>query len=79
MSNASSNQSFVREGTGYNGMYSSGLKDPDTSSKERNLSTTSPFLRDKGLEMDRPEGESSDDLDGVETLMDLGSSSCYPC
>ena len=77
MSNASSNQSFVREGTGYNGM--SGLKDPDTLSEERNLSATSPFLRDKGLEMDRLEGESSDDLDGAETLMDLGSSSCYPC
>ena len=79
MSNASSNQSFVREGTGYNGMYSSGLKDPDTLSEERNLSATSPFSRDKGLEMDRLEGESSDDLDGAETLMDLGSSSCYPC
>ena len=40
-----------------------GQKDSDTSSGERNPSTTSPSSRDEGLEMDRPEGNSSDDLD----------------
>ena len=66
MSSASSNQSFVRDWEGYDKVYPSGQKDPDTSSEERNLFATSPSSRDEGLEMDRPEGDSSDDLDDAE-------------
>ena len=47
-------------------MFSSSQKDPDTSSEERNPSTTSPSSRDKGLEMDKPEGDSSDGFDSAE-------------
>ena len=62
MSSASSNQSFVRDWEGYDKVYPSGQKDPDTSSEERNLFATSPSSRDEGLEMDRPEDVSSDGL-----------------
>ena len=65
MSSASSNRSFVR-GAGYDEVYSSSQKDPDTSSEERSPSDTSPSSRDEGLEVDRPEGDSSEDLDVVE-------------
>ena len=64
MSSALSNQSCVRNGTGYDEVFLSGQKDLDTSSDKRNLSATSPS-RDEGLEMDRLEGDSSDGLDGV--------------
>ena len=64
MSSASSNQSCVRNGAGYDEVFLSGQKDLDTSSDERNLLATSPS-RDEGLEMDRLEGDSSDGLDGV--------------
>ena len=47
-------------------MFSSSQKDPDTSSEERNPSATSPSSRDEGLEMDRPEGDSSDGFDSAE-------------
>ena len=47
-------------------MFSSSQKDPDTSSEERNSSATSPSSRDEGLEMDRLEGDSSDDFDNAE-------------
>ena len=57
-----SNQSFVHDGAGYDEMFSSGQKDPDISSEERSPSATSPSSRDEGLEMDRPEDVSSDDL-----------------
>ena len=66
MSSASSNQSFVHEGAGYNEVYPLSQKDPNTSSEERNPSATSPSSTDEGLEMDRPEGESNDDPDGAE-------------
>ena len=41
MSSASSNQSFVRDGAGYEELYLSGYKDPDKLI-ERTLSATSP-------------------------------------
>jgi len=66
MSSALSNQSFVREGAGYEEVYPSGQKDPNTLSEERYPSATSPSSRDEGLEKDRPKGESSDNLDGDE-------------
>ena len=66
MSSVSSNQLFVRDGTGYDEVFPLGQKDPDTSSEERNLFATSPSSRDEGLEMDRPKDDSSDSLDDVE-------------
>ena len=56
MSSVSSNQLLVRDRAGYDEVFSSGQKDPNTSSEERSLSATSPTSRDEGLEMDRPEG-----------------------
>ena len=38
MSSASSNQSFVRDGVGYDEVFPLGQKDPDTSSEEREKS-----------------------------------------
>ena len=38
-------------------MFSSSQKDSDTSSEERNPSTTSPSSRDKGLEREEPEDD----------------------
>ena len=80
MSSVSSNQSCVYDGTGYDEVFSSGQKDPDTSSEKRNLSASSPS-KDEDLEMDRSDGDSSDGLVGVEPPiqsvvgpMDLGSS-----
>ena len=66
MSSASSNQSFVRDGAGYNEVYLSGHKDLDSPNEKRSLSSTSPSSRDEGLEMDRPEGDSNDGLDDTE-------------
>ena len=42
MSSTSSNQSFVRDGVGYDEVFLSGQKDLDTSREERNLSASSP-------------------------------------
>ena len=64
MSSASSNQSFVREGAGYDEKFPSGPRDPDTSSEERNPSSTSSSL-DGGLETESSESSSSS-LDGVD-------------
>ena len=60
MSSASSNQSCVHDGAGYDEMYLSGHKNPDVSSEERSPSTSSSS--DEDLEMEKPEGDSSDDL-----------------
>ena len=62
MFSASSNQSCVRDGSGYDEMYSLGHNDPDVSSQERSPSTSSS--RDDDLEMEGSEGGSSDDLIG---------------
>ena len=66
MSNASSNQSCVREGAGYDEVFPSGQNDPSTSSEERNSSTTSHSTRDEGLDLNRSKGDSTDGLVGVE-------------
>ena len=55
MSNASSNQSFDCNEAGYDEVYLSGHKDPDSPSEEKSLSATSPSSKDKGLESDRLE------------------------
>ena len=64
MSSASSNQSCVCNGAGYDEMYLSGNKNSDVLGEERSLSTSS--LRDDDLEIEKPEGGSSDGLIGDE-------------
>ena len=50
MSNASSNQSFVRDGAGYKELYPSGYRDPDELS-ERSPSAASPSSKNEYMEM----------------------------
>ena len=64
MSSASSNQSCVCNGAGYDEMYLSGYKNSDVLGEERSLSAS--FLRDDDLEIERSEGGSSDGLIGDE-------------
>ena len=59
MSSASSNQSFVRDGAGYEELYSSGYRDLDELS-ERSPSVASPSPKNEDMEMAKPE-EGSDD------------------
>ena len=59
MSSASSNQSFVRDGAGYEELYPSGYKDPDELI-ERTPSATSPSSTNEDMELAEP-GEGSDD------------------
>ena len=59
MSSASSNQSFVRDGAGYEELYPSGYRDPDKLS-ERSPSATSSSSKNEDLELAEPE-EGSDD------------------
>ena len=61
MSSASSNQSFVRNGAGYEELYPSGYKDLDERS-ERSPSATSPSSKSEDMELAEPE-EGSDDGD----------------
>ena len=61
MSSASSNQSFVHDGVGYEELYPSGYKDPDELS-ERTPSATSPSSKNEDMELVEPE-EGSDDGD----------------
>ena len=61
MSSASSNQSFVRDGAGYEELYPSGYKDPDKLS-ERSPFATSPSSKNEDMELAEPE-EGSDDSD----------------
>ena len=60
MSSASSNQSFVRDGTGYEEVYPSGYRDPDDLSEERSPSASSPSSRNEDMEVAEPK-EGSDD------------------
>ena len=60
MSSASSNQSFVRDGAGYEEVYPSGYRDPDDLSEERSLSASSPSSKNEDMEVAEPE-EGSDD------------------
>ena len=59
MSSASSNQSFVRDGTGFEELYPSGCRDPDELS-ERSPSASSPSSKNEDMELVEPE-EGSDD------------------
>ena len=62
MSSASSNQSFVRDGMGYEELYPSGYKDPDELI-ERTSSATSPSSTNEDIELAEPE-EGFDGGDG---------------
>ena len=66
MSNVLSNQFFVHDGVGYDEVYLSDHKDLDSPSEERSLSASYPFSRDKGLEAERLEDDSSEGLDDAE-------------
>ena len=57
---------FVRDGAGYNEVYPSGHKDPDSPSEERSPSASSPPSKDKGLETERLEDDSNKGLDDAE-------------
>ena len=59
MSSATSNQSFVRDGTGYEELYPSGYRDPNDLS-ERSPSASSPSLKNEDMKLAEPE-EGSDD------------------
>ena len=62
MSSASSNQSFVHDGAGYEELYPSGYKDPDELI-ERTPSATSPSSTNEDMELAEPE-EGFDDGGG---------------
>ena len=62
MSSASSNQSFVPDGAGYEELYLSGYKDPDNLSK-RSLSASSPSSKNEDMEVAEPEEGSIDGED----------------
>ena len=61
MSCASSDQSCVREGAGYDEVFPSGQNDPGTSNDERDLSANSPSIEDDDLDANGLEGDSNDD------------------
>ena len=63
MSSASSNQSFVRDGAGYDEVYPSGHKDLD-SPNERSPSASSSM--DEDTEMEKSNANSSDSLMDVD-------------
>ena len=54
MSSASSNQSFVSDGPGYEELYPSGCRDPDELS-ERSPSAASPSSKNEDMELAEPE------------------------
>ena len=60
MSSALSNQSFIRDGAGYEEMYSSGYRDPDDLREERSLSASFPSSKNEDIEVAKLE-EGSDD------------------
>ena len=62
MSSASSEQSCVRKGAGYNEVYLLGQDDPGTSSEEKVLSANSPSMEDDDLEGDISESDSNEDI-----------------
>ena len=67
MSSASSEQSCVHEGAGYNEVFPLGLNDPGTSSNERKPSTASPSTRDGDTNVEGPNGDSNgEDVDNGE-------------
>ena len=68
MSSASSNQSFVRDGAGYEELYPSGYKDPDELS-ERTPSATSPSSTNEDMELAEPEEGSDGGGKGIKSIV----------
>ena len=68
MFSASSNQSFVRDGAGYEELYPSGYKDPDELS-ERSLSATSLSSKNEDMELAEPEEGSDDGDQGIKSVV----------
>ena len=68
MSSASSNQSFVRDGAGYEELYPSGYKDPDELS-ERTSSATSPSSTNEDMELAEPEEGSDGGGEGPKSVV----------
>ena len=68
MSSASSNQSFVRDGAGYEVLYPSGYKDPDELI-ERTPSATSPSSTNEDMELVEPEEGSDDGDQGIKSVV----------
>ena len=66
MSSALSNHSFVYDEAGYDVVYPSDHKDPDSLSEERSPSASSPSSRDESLGTERPKDDSSEGLDDAE-------------
>ena len=62
MSSASSEQSCVRKGAGYNEVYLLGQDDSGTSSEEKVSSANSPSMEDDDLEGDRSKSDSNEDI-----------------
>ena len=68
MSSASSNQSFVRDGAGYEELYPSGYKDPDELS-ERTPSAISPSSTNEDMELAEPEEGSNGGGEGPKSVV----------
>ena len=65
-SEASSDQSWVREGASHDKVFPSGQGDLSTSNSERVLSANSPSIgEDEDLDVDESESDSNDDLASV--------------
>ena len=64
MSSASSNQSFIRDGVGYEELYPSGCRDPDELS-ERIPSATSPSSKNEDMELAELEEGFDDGVDDI--------------
>ena len=60
MSSASSHQSFIHDGTGYEEVYSLGHEDHDSPSEDRSSSASSPSSRNDDLEMSDEEGSNDE-------------------
>ena len=78
MFNASSNQSFVRDGADYEEVYPSGYRDQDDLSEERSLSASSLSSTSEDMELAEPKEGSDVDEDqrvkfvvGANGLMEL--------
>ena len=68
MSSASSNQSFVRDGAGYEELYSSSCRDLDELS-ERSPSATSPSSKNEDMELVEPEEGFDDGDQGIKSVV----------
>ena len=68
MSSASSNQSFVRDGAGYEELYPLGCRDLDELS-ERNPYAASPSSKNEGMELAEPEEGFDDGDKGIKSVM----------